>query len=358
MRRKNHEKNKNLCFDNGYFLYCCCCGGSCIGYPNQLKHSRDNRHDFPGFCGGSRELAEVSQKQMNQGDNQQLTNLNEIRALLGRHGFRFSKSMGQNFLIDPSIPVRIAESVLADESCGVLEIGPGIGCLTAELAKRAGKVLAVELDRSLQPLLNETLANTENVVILYSDIMKQDIRRLVEENLPQQTKLVCANLPYNITTPVLTALVQTDCFERICVMIQKEVAERICAGPGGKDYGAFSLLMQWYCETELLFTVPPHCFLPQPKVTSAVIRLSRREKPPSDVQDAQLMFRVIRAAFNQRRKTLVNALTSAIPGLNKEDCERILKRFDLDINIRGEKLYLGDFARISNEINVLTENNL
>ncbi len=295
---------------------------------------------------------------MNRGSNLQLTDADEICALLSRHGFHFSKSMGQNFLIDPSVPVRIAESVLADKSCGVLEVGPGIGCLTAELAKRAGKVLSVELDRSLQPLLAETLADAENVEILYSDIMKQDIQRLVEENLPQQTKLVCANLPYNITTPLLTALVQTDCFERICVMIQKEVAERICAGPGGKDYGAFGLLMQWYCETELLFTIPPHCFLPQPKVTSAVIRLSRREKPPADVQNTELMFRVIRAAFNQRRKTLANALTSAMPELNKKDCERILKLCDLDINIRGEKLYLGDFARISNEINALTENNL
>ena len=295
---------------------------------------------------------------MNRGADLQLTNTNEIHALLSRHGFHFSKSMGQNFLIDSSVPVRIAESVLADKSCGVLEIGPGIGCLTAELAKRAGKVLSVELDRSLQPLLAETLAGADNVEILYADIMKQDIRNLAEGNLPQQTKLVCANLPYNITTPVLTALVQAKCFERICVMIQKEVAERICAEPGSKDYGAFGLLMQWYCETELLFTVPPHCFLPQPKVTSAVIRLNRREKPPADARNEELMFRVIRAAFNQRRKTLVNAVTSSMPELNKEDCERILKLCDLDTNIRGEKLYLGDFARISNAIYALKENNL
>ena len=242
-----------------------------------------------------------------------LTNPGELRTLLNRHGFRFSKSMGQNFLIDASVPVQIAESVHADAGCGVLEIGPGIGCLTAELAKRAGKVLSVELDRSLQPLLTETLADADNVELLFSDIMKQDIRRLAEERLPQQTKLVCANLPYNITTPVLTALVQAGCFERICVMIQKEVAERICADPGGKDYGAFSLLMQWYCKTELLFTVPPHCFLPQPKVTSAVIRLTRRTEPPENADNPELMFRIIRAAFNQRRKTLVNAMTSAMP---------------------------------------------
>ncbi|MBP5743850.1 MAG: 16S rRNA (adenine(1518)-N(6)/adenine(1519)-N(6))-dimethyltransferase RsmA [Oscillospiraceae bacterium] len=287
-----------------------------------------------------------------------LTNPGEVRTLLNRHGFRFSKSMGQNFLIDASVPVQIAESVHADAGCGVLEIGPGIGCLTAELAKRAGKVLSVELDRSLQPLLTETLADADNVELLFSDIMKQDIRRLAEERLPQQTKLVCANLPYNITTPVLTALVQAGCFERICVMIQKEVAERICADPGGKDYGAFSLLMQWYCKTELLFTVPPHCFLPQPKVTSAVIRLTRRTEPPENADNPELMFRIIRAAFNQRRKTLVNAMTSAMPALKKEDCERILKLCGLDTNIRGEKLKLGDFARISNEIDLLSANNL
>ena len=287
-----------------------------------------------------------------------LTNPGELRTLLNRHGFRFSKSMGQNFLIDASVPVQIAESVHADAGCGVLVIGPGIGCLTAELAKRAGKVLSVELDRSLQPLLTETLADADNVELLFSDIMKQDIRRLAEERLPQQTKLVCANLPYNITTPVLTALVQAGCFERICVMIQKEVAERICADPGGKDYGAFSLLMQWYCKTELLFTVPPHCFLPQPKVTSAVIRLTRRTEPPENADNPELMFRIIRAAFNQRRKTLVNAMTSAMPALKKEDCERILKLCGLDTNIRGEKLKLGDFARISNEIDLLSANNL
>ncbi len=279
-----------------------------------------------------------------------LTDADNIRALLNRHGFHFSKSLGQNFLIDSSVPVRIAESVRADSDCGVLEIGPGIGCLTAELSKRAGKVLAVELDRRLEPVLAETLAGAEHVEILFSDIMKQDVRSLAEERLPQPTKLVCANLPYQITTPVLTALAEADCFSRICVMIQKEVAERICASPGGKDYGAFSLLMQWYCEPEMLFTVPPSCFMPQPKVTSAVLRLVRRDMPPAEVLDRALLFRVIRAAFNQRRKTLINALASGFPELGKEECERILKSCGLDTNIRGEKLYISDFAKISNEI--------
>ena len=238
-----------------------------------------------------------------------LTDPSEIRRLLDAYGFRFSKSLGQNFLIDASVPERIADSVGADRECSVLEIGPGIGCLTAELSAKP-------------------------------------------------TKLVCANLPYNITSPVLTSLIEADCFERICVMIQKEVAERICAGPGTKDYGAFGLFVQWYYAPELLFTVPPHCFMPQPKVTSAVIRLTKRTAPPAEVRDEKLLFHVIRAAFNQRRKTLTNALSAAGPLLSKSDCERILKLCDLDTNIRGEKLNLGDFARISNEITNFTDCNL
>ena len=279
-----------------------------------------------------------------------LTDPSEIRRLLDTYGFRFSKSLGQNFLIDASVPERIADSVGADRECSVLEIGPGIGCLTAELSARAGQVLSVELDRRLQPLLRETLSSSENTDVLFADIMKLDLRQLASERMTKPIKLVCANLPYNITSPVLTSLIEADCFERICVMIQKEVAERICAGPGTKDYGAFGLFVQWYYAPELLFTVPPHCFMPQPKVTSAVIRLTRRTAPPAEVRDEKLLFHVIRAAFNQRRKTLTNALSAAEPQLSKANCERILKLCDLDTNIRGEKLNLVDFARISNEI--------
>ena len=287
-----------------------------------------------------------------------LTEPAAIRELLSRHGFRFSKAMGQNFLIDAGIPERIAESSGADGDCAVLEIGPGIGCLTTELAKRAGKVLCVELDRSLAPLLKETLGEFDNVEILFSDVLKLDLRQLVEEKCPQKTKIVCANLPYNITSPVLTELIRTGMFERICVMIQKEVAERICAGPGNKDYGAFGLFVQWYYEPELLFTVPPHCFMPQPKVTSAVIRLSRRPGAPYEAEDEELLFRVIRAAFNQRRKTLANALASGFPELGKAECEGIIKLCGLDTNIRGEMLDLGDFAKISNEIGHLKDTDL
>ena len=287
-----------------------------------------------------------------------LTDPTAIRLLLDRHGFRINKSLGQNFLIDASVPSRIAESVLADRDSAVLEIGPGIGCLTAELSVRAGKVLSVELDRRLRPLLAETLADTDNTEVLFADVMKLDLRALAEEKLDLPEKLVCANLPYNITSPVLTKLIEADCFARICVMIQREVAERICASPGTKDYGAFGLFVRWYYAPELLFTVPPHCFMPQPKVTSAVIRLTKRPSPPAAVLDEGLMFRVIRAAFNQRRKTLSNALSTALPELTKADCERILKLCDFDTNIRGEKLNLGDFARISNEITNFADRNL
>ncbi|MCR5136864.1 MAG: 16S rRNA (adenine(1518)-N(6)/adenine(1519)-N(6))-dimethyltransferase RsmA [Oscillospiraceae bacterium] len=277
-----------------------------------------------------------------------LTDPEQIRELLGRHGFHFSKALGQNFLIDATVPERIAGSVRADAGCGVLEIGPGIGCLTAELSKHAGKVLAVELDRRLEPLIRETLAHCSNTEVLFSDIMKLDIPRLAEEKLPYETRLVCANLPYNITSPLLTELVRAGCFERICVMIQKEVADRICAGSGSKDYGAFGLFVQWYYAPELLFTVPPHCFLPQPKVTSAVIRLTRRSLPPAEVQEEARMFRIIRAAFNQRRKTLVNALASAFPELGKPALEELLSGCGLDPAVRGEKLTLQEFASLSN----------
>ena len=287
-----------------------------------------------------------------------LTNPAYIRPLLEKNGFHFSRSMGQNFLIDASVPERIAESVQADENCSVPEIGPGIGCLTEELSQRAGQVITVELDRRLSPVLEETLSGRDNVDVLYADVMKLNLREVAEQKMRFPVKLVCANLPYNITSPVLTALIQAGCFERICVMIQKEVAQRICAGPGTKDYGAFGLFVQWHCETELLFTVPPHCFLPAPKVTSAVILLKRRETPPAETEDDDLMLRVIRAAFGQRRKTLVNALAAGIPGLGKNECEKILAGLNLETNIRGEMLKLGDFARISNEIKAVQEANL
>ena len=279
-----------------------------------------------------------------------LTDINQIKALLARHGFRFSKSMGQNFLVADWVPEEIAAAAGIDRDTGVLEIGPGIGCLTAKLSDRAGKVLSIELDKALKPILAETMEGRENVEILFGDVLRQDLPALVREQLSPLRPVVCANLPYNVTSPVLTALIRADCFEQITVMIQREVAQRICAGAGSADYGAFGLFVQWYTEPAILFDVPPSCFIPQPKVTSTVIRLKRREAPPVQVRDEELLFRVIRAAFNQRRKTLVNALSSGIGGLSKERAELALTNCGFDTKIRGEVLDIVGFAKISDEI--------
>ena len=278
-----------------------------------------------------------------------LTNYEEIRALLSRHGFRFSKSLGQNFLTADWVPRQIAESAELDEQTGVLEVGPGVGCLTVQLSERAGKVLSVELDKSLMPVLAETLRGHENVEVLFGDILKQDIPALVAESFPGLRPVVCANLPYNVTTPVLTALIRPGCFETITVMIQREVARRICAPAGSPDYGAFGIFVQWHMETELLFEVPPSCFVPQPKVTSAVIRLKKREKPPVETRNEKLLFAVVRAAFNQRRKTLTNGLCSGL-NLSREQVENAIKNAGFDTKIRGETLDVGGFAKITDEL--------
>ena len=279
-----------------------------------------------------------------------LTDYSEIRALLARHGFRFSKSLGQNFLTAAWVPERISEEAGLDEHTGVLEVGPGVGCLTEQLSLRAGKVLAVELDKALKPVLAETLAGRENVEILFGDVLKQDLPALVREKLPGLRPVICANLPYNVTTPLLTAFLEAGCFETVTVMIQREVARRICAGPGTADYGAFGLFVQWHCETELLFDVPPSCFVPQPKVTSSVIRLTRRAEKPYAAEDEALLFRCIRAAFNQRRKTLPNALSAGVSGLSRERAEALLTELGYDPRIRGESVDLEGFVKISNKV--------
>ena len=280
-----------------------------------------------------------------------LCNLNDIRALLGRHGFHFSKAMGQNFLIDAAVPQAIAESCGADTGCGVLEIGPGIGCLTAQLAQRAHKVVSVEVDRRLLPVLTETLAPYENVTVLSGDILKLDIPALTAEHFAGLTPLVCANLPYNITTPVLAALIDSSRFASLTVMIQREVAQRICAAPGSAAYGAFSVYMQFHTVPEILFDVPPHCFTPQPKVTSSVLRCTMRSAPPAAVDDPSLFFRIVRAAFGMRRKTLVNALSSAFGDrLSKDDLTGLLLQCGLSPSIRGEALGIAEFAQLSNRL--------
>ncbi len=271
-----------------------------------------------------------------------------IEALLRRHGFHFSKSMGQNFLIDASIPAAIAEASGTGEDNAVLEIGPGIGALSHELCTRAGKVVAVELDRALLPILAETMANYDNFEVVSADILKTDLPALVREKFAPLTPVVCANLPYNITTPALTALIESKCFESITVLVQKEVAERLCAAPGTAAYGAFSVYMQYHTAPQLLFEVGRECFQPQPKVTSAVLRAELRREPPVAVEDEKFFFRVVYAAFALRRKTLVNSLMTGFGSqLSKEQLAEAVVSAGLEPTVRGEKLGLEEFARLA-----------
>lgn len=279
-----------------------------------------------------------------------LTDINYIRDLLGRQGFRFSKSKGQNFLVADWVPRGIAESAGLDENTGVLEIGPGVGCLTAELSRRAGKVVAVELDERLRPILAETLSGCENVELIFGDVLKLDLPALVRERLAPLRPVVCANLPYNVTSPLLAAFLESGCFAEITVMIQREVAHRLCARAGTADYGAFTVFTQWHAEPEILFDVAPGCFLPAPKVTSSVVRLRVRTAPPVAVADEKLLFAVVRAAFNQRRKTLVNALASGLPGFEKETIAAAVACCGFDARVRGEALDLAGFAALANAL--------
>lgn len=279
-----------------------------------------------------------------------LCDYDTIRDLLGRHGFHFSKSMGQNFLIDPQVPADIADASQADLGCGVLEIGPGIGPLTAELAQRAGKVASVELDKSLLPVLAETMAPYPNVEIVPGDVMKLDLAGLAAEKFQGLTPIVCANLPYNITTPVLTKLIETPCFETVTVLIQKEVAQRLSAAQGTSDGGSFSLFLQYHMETAYLFDVPREKFLPAPKVTSAVLRCVRRKRPAVEVDDEAFFFQVVRGAFLLRRKTLSNSLAAALPEFGKADIQSAMADCGLSPDLRGERLTLQDFARLSHAL--------
>lgn len=279
-----------------------------------------------------------------------LCDINEIKALLARHGFRFSKSMGQNFLIQSWVPQDIAAASGAHEGCGVLEIGPGIGPLTTQLAQLAGKVVCVELDKALLPILSETLSGRDNVEIISGDILKTDISALVADHFSHLTPIACANLPYNITTPAITALIEAGCFSSITVMIQREVARRICAAPGTGDYGAFSVYCQYHTQTELLFDVPPECFIPAPKVTSSVLRLTPKPAPES-VDDETHFFKVVRAAFAQRRKTLLNGMHAAFGSqLSKEELLALFQMCGLPSDIRGERLSIEEFAKLSKAI--------
>jgi len=272
----------------------------------------------------------------------------DIKDILNRHGFKFSKSMGQNFLIDANIPEKIARLSGVDESTGVLEVGPGIGALTLELCRIAGRVTAVELDRRLIPILADTLAGREKVEIVQGDILKLDIPKLVDEKMPGLTHRVCANLPYNITTPALTAFISTGVFESITVMVQREVARRICAKPASADYGAFTVYINYHTEPETLFDVPPECFMPRPSVVSSVVTLKTRAKRALEPDDEALFFRVVRASFGQRRKTLVNALYASFADkLQKGEIVEIIKSCGFDPQVRGETLGIEDFVNLS-----------
>ena len=276
-----------------------------------------------------------------------LCNINQIKGLLGRHGFRFSKSMGQNFLVADWVPQDIAAASGAGPGVGVLEVGPGIGPLTRELSRRAERVVSVELDRALLPILEETLADCPNVQVVPGDILRTDIPALMEERLAGLTPIACANLPYNITPPAITALVEAGCFACITVMIQREVARRICAAPGSGDYGAFSVYCQYYTNPEILFEVEPACFLPPPKVTSAVVRLVPRPAWP-EVDDPAHFFRVVRAAFAQRRKTLLNSLAASLEGApDRTRLAQAIEGCGLPAGIRGERLSIPQFAQLS-----------
>ncbi len=269
--------------------------------------------------------------------------------ILQKYHFNFQKKFGQNFLIDPTVLDRIIRAArITKEDC-VLEIGPGIGTMTQYLAESAGSVVAVEIDQNLIPILKETLAEYDNVSIINDDILKVDLNKIVEEKNGGRPIKVVANLPYYITTPIIMGLFEKQVpLQSITIMVQKEVADRMQVGPGTKDYGALSLAVQYYAKPEIVANVPPNCFIPRPNVGSAVIRLTKYEQPPVTVRDVDRMFAIIRASFNQRRKTLVNGLGNAPElGLSKERVAHALEEMQLSPTVRGEALTLVQFARLS-----------
>lgn len=270
--------------------------------------------------------------------------------VLQKYDFVFQKKFGQNFLIDSHVLDKIVSAAGITKNDFVLEIGPGIGTMTQYLAVSARKVFAVEIDKALIPILEDTLKEFDNVQVINQDILKVDIKKLAEEHNDGKPIKVVANLPYYITTPIIMGLFESQVpIDSITVMVQKEVADRMKVGPGTKDYGALSLAVQYYAEPYIVANVPPNCFMPRPKVGSAVIRLTRHEKPPVEVADEKLMFRLIRASFNQRRKTLANGLNNS-PELSysKEEIQQTIEKCGFKAGIRGEALILEDFAKLAN----------
>ena len=277
--------------------------------------------------------------------------------VLQKYGFVFQKRFGQNFLIDTHVLERIIEASEITKDDFVLEIGPGIGTMTQYLAEAAREVTAVEIDDALIPILKDTLKEWDNVTVLHGDILKTDIRKIADEKNQGRPIKVVANLPYYITTPIIMGLFESHVpVDSITVMVQKEVADRMQTGPGSKDYGALSLAVQYYAEPKIVANVPPNCFMPRPKVGSAVIRLTRHQNPPVTTLDEKLMFRLIRASFNQRRKTLSNSLKNSreLP-YSKEEVETAITECGLPLNIRGEALTLEQFARLSEAFSKLNK---
>ena len=272
--------------------------------------------------------------------------------VLQKYGFVFQKRFGQNFLIDTHVLDRIISASEITKDDFVLEIGPGIGTMTQYLCERAREVVAVEIDKNLIPILSDTLKNYSNVTVINEDILKLDICKLAEEKNQGKPIKIVANLPYYITTPIIMGLFESHVpIDSITIMVQKEVAERMQEKPGSKEYGALSLAVQYYAKPEIVANVPPNCFMPRPNVGSAVIRLTRHEKPPVEVEDEKLMFRIIRASFNQRRKTLANGLNNSPEiHLPKEVIQESIVSLGVPENIRGEALSLEQFAELSNEI--------
>ncbi|MGF7058409.1 16S rRNA (adenine(1518)-N(6)/adenine(1519)-N(6))-dimethyltransferase RsmA [Brassicibacter mesophilus] len=284
-------------------------------------------------------------------DNRKLYSPNVTKEVIERHGFRFSKSLGQNFLIDGNIIEKICDGADINENDGIIEIGPGIGTLTQQLCERAGKVVAIELDKNLLPILDDTLSAYDNVEIVYGDVLKINLDQLIKEKLKGRNIKVVANLPYYITTPIIMKLLEERLdIDKIVVMIQKEVAERMQADPGNKDYGALSVAVQYYSQPEIIVNVPKNVFMPKPNVDSAVIMLDIYDSPMVEVIDKKLFFEVVKAAFGKRRKTLLNALSSGTLNINKEEIQDILHSCDINPQRRGETLSIDEFATLANSI--------
>ena len=279
-------------------------------------------------------------------------------AVLQKYNFNFQKKFGQNFLIDTHVLDKIINAAEITKEDFVLEIGPGIGTMTQYLCENAREVIAVEIDKNLIPILEDTLKEYDNVTVINEDVLKVDINKLAEEKNNKKPIKVVANLPYYITTPIIMGLFESHVpIDSITIMVQKEVAERMQVGPGTKEYGALSLAVQYYAKPEIIANVPPNCFMPRPKVGSAVIRLTRHKETPVQVEDEKLMFRIIRASFNQRRKTLVNGLkNSGELSLSKEIIEESIEELGVPLTIRGEALSLEQFAMLSNIIYRKIEN--